>query len=103
MKIDTRLLGITATDPTGLVTSEGPVRIELVTKHPFSSDHISAGRTREEIPGMIEKERAILVFHGAKPMRVQESSLVGRGNRGVGEADAVRLRRSIGRPNPALL
>ncbi len=81
IEVDAVLLGKTAEDPASLVAIKGAIGFELVMIYPFAGDDVGAGRTRDELPRVVEAERVVLALHGGTPIVVVESRTVCPRNR----------------------
>ena len=81
VEVDAVLLGKTAEDPASLVAIKGAIGFELMTIYPFAGDDVGAGRTRDELPRVVEAERVVLALHGGTPIVVIESRTVCPRNR----------------------
>jgi hypothetical protein len=73
VEVNARLLCETTNDPTCLVTSKRSIGIEFVTKNPFATDDVGAGRGRDESPGLVLEKSIIFVLHGLAPGRITKS------------------------------
>jgi hypothetical protein len=71
--INSGVLGEPTKDLASFVSIQRAVGVELVLEYPLPSDHVSLGRSRNQIPSVIVQEGSILFFHGPAPMRTGES------------------------------
>lgn len=75
-----------------------------MSKNPFARDDVGTGRAGDERPSVVEQKSIVLVLHGAKPVGIEESCLVGVGNRicgrrrggGGGQIEAPRWKTEAG-------
>jgi hypothetical protein len=84
-------LGEAPNNPAGLVAIEGAIRSQLVAKKPLASDHIGAGRTWHQVPGVVGQQGRVLLLHGPTPVRVGEGDADGGGDRGGVQGSSGRI------------
>jgi len=51
--VDAVALGEAADNPASLVASQGAITVELMPEDPLAGDHVGAGRTGNEAPGVL--------------------------------------------------
>jgi hypothetical protein len=71
------VLGEAPEDPTSLVAVEGASQSQLVAKEPLYSDHIGAGWTWHQVPGVVGQQGRVLLLHGLTLVRVSEGGANG--------------------------
>jgi hypothetical protein len=72
-EVDARTLSKAMNDPPGLVSFEGPIRIEFVVKYTFASDDVGTGWTINKTPSSITLKCIKLKSHGSFLVRIFES------------------------------
>lgn len=100
IEVDTGALGETTKHPTGLVTIQAAVGMELVSKNPLAYDDVGAGRRRNVIPRVVCQQRRVLLLHGVAPVGVGEGGTVGA--RDWGQDGGVKVHASDGNPDAGL-
>ena len=80
IKINTMLLGKTATNPSSFVTSKSTVSVKFMLKNPFAGNNINTGWFGNKSPCVILLEGIKFITHGGKPKRIQKSTFVCGGN-----------------------
>jgi hypothetical protein len=81
--VDPGLPSKPAKDPTGFVSLQGPINVELVPENPLPGDDVVVGWLLYQFPSVIGQQGAVLFPHGAAPVRISKSV---PNRRGIGES-----------------
>jgi len=94
-EVNARALREPTDHPPGFIALEGSIRIELVAKYPFARDDMGTRWTRNQTPCVVCLKSAVLLFHGAVPVRISKRGARRGWQRGYGGASG-RWRRGGG-------
>ncbi|KAH7672477.1 hypothetical protein IHE45_09G057300 [Dioscorea alata] len=67
-QINTGSLRETVEDPTRLISIQGAIRLQFVSKNPFTYNHISTCGTWNKVPGIISAQGSELLLYGEVPI-----------------------------------
>ena len=76
LKINTGSLREAAEDPTRLVSIQGAIGLQLVSKNPFTCNHISTSGTWNKDPCVISVQGGKLVLHSEAPVVIIEGHAI---------------------------
>jgi len=74
IKIHTRTLSKSTENPSSFIAVKSTIRVELVSKNPFTSHNIGMRRPWYQSPGVVGNQSLKLLLHSTTPIRISEST-----------------------------